>query len=229
MFQTDDFIDQKFITEYANDELFKEVLILLMSLEEQPTVESSNKFSKIVKEMISMNFYSKELIEFLKDKDQLYKKRLDRSVGEELGNFIKEERLRQKLSLVQLEELTGVSGSYINRLEKGERNAPSLLIVDKIAQGLGIPFIVLAKKAGIHIGTEKEDCNDNKFANLKPISELIKENRVSLRNMGPEMTEKDKAMIIDIIDLIANADWHNNEEESFDTLNLLVKKFHQIN
>ncbi|MBU8697665.1 helix-turn-helix transcriptional regulator [Bacillus pumilus] len=47
------------------------------------------------------------------------------------------------MSLQELFERTGVSNSYISRLERGDRKAPSISISSKIADALGISLSLL--------------------------------------------------------------------------------------
>lgn len=54
------------------------------------------------------------------------------------GLLLKNKRLEMELTLAQLEELTGVSSSYINRIENGINNQPSYENVINIADALGI-------------------------------------------------------------------------------------------
>jgi transcriptional regulator with XRE-family HTH domain len=55
---------------------------------------------------------------------------------DELGNRIREERRRRGLSLEQLAEKARVSRSMLSAVERGDK-APSVLILDQIATGLG--------------------------------------------------------------------------------------------
>lgn len=54
------------------------------------------------------------------------------------GLLLKNRRLEKELTLVELEELTGVSSSYINRIENGINNQPSYENVINIADALDI-------------------------------------------------------------------------------------------
>lgn len=54
------------------------------------------------------------------------------------GLLIKNRRLEKELTLAELEGLTGVTGSYINRLENGINHQPSYENVVNIADSLGI-------------------------------------------------------------------------------------------
>ncbi|MEN6325761.1 MAG: helix-turn-helix transcriptional regulator [Syntrophomonas sp.] len=51
---------------------------------------------------------------------------------------IKQLRRQQNLTLQQLSELSGVSNGYISDLENGKEGNPSLIILQKIATGLGV-------------------------------------------------------------------------------------------
>lgn len=54
------------------------------------------------------------------------------------GLLLKNRRLEKELTLAELEGLTGVSGSYINRIENGVNIQPSYENVINIADALGI-------------------------------------------------------------------------------------------
>lgn len=54
-----------------------------------------------------------------------------------LGKLIKEKRAGKKLTLEQLEKLTGIGFSYLIRLEKGRTN-PTVKTLEKLALALGL-------------------------------------------------------------------------------------------
>src|SRR5580704_6908125 len=54
----------------------------------------------------------------------------------ELGGRIRDERIRRGLSLEELAQRARVSRSMLSAVERGEK-APSVLIMDQIATGLG--------------------------------------------------------------------------------------------
>ncbi|NMM62062.1 helix-turn-helix transcriptional regulator [Clostridium sp. P21] len=55
------------------------------------------------------------------------------------GNTLKKLRLKENLTQEQLGKKIGVSGAYIQQLEKGKKDNPSLDILNKIAETLKIP------------------------------------------------------------------------------------------
>ena len=66
----------------------------------------------------------------------------------DLGEFIREERRRDRLSLRKLSELAGSSNPYLSQIERGLRK-PSAEILQAIARGLHISAETLYVRAGI--------------------------------------------------------------------------------
>jgi transcriptional regulator with XRE-family HTH domain len=65
-----------------------------------------------------------------------------------IGDYIREQRQRTKVSLRQLAEATGVSNPYLSQIERGLRK-PSAEILQQIAKGLRISAEALYVQAGI--------------------------------------------------------------------------------
>jgi transcriptional regulator with XRE-family HTH domain len=65
-----------------------------------------------------------------------------------IGEYIREQRKRAKVSLRQLAEATGVSNPYLSQIERGLRK-PSAEILQQIAKGLRISAEALYVRAGI--------------------------------------------------------------------------------
>ena len=66
----------------------------------------------------------------------------------DLGEFIREQRRRDRLSLRKLSELAGISNPYLSQIERGLRK-PSAEILQAIARGLRISAEALYLRAGI--------------------------------------------------------------------------------
>jgi transcriptional regulator with XRE-family HTH domain len=62
-----------------------------------------------------------------------------------LGEFIKRLRDEKGATLGEVEEKTGLSRSYINRLENLSRTNPTLDSVSRLVQFFGIPFSTIAE------------------------------------------------------------------------------------
>ncbi|HEY7440374.1 MAG TPA: helix-turn-helix transcriptional regulator [Acidimicrobiia bacterium] len=66
----------------------------------------------------------------------------------DLGEFIREQRRRDHLSLRRLSDLAGISNPYLSQIERGLRK-PSAEILQAIAKGLRISAETLYVRAGI--------------------------------------------------------------------------------
>jgi transcriptional regulator with XRE-family HTH domain len=66
----------------------------------------------------------------------------------DLGEFIREQRRSDRLSLRKLSELAGISNPYLSQIERGLRK-PSAEILQAIARGLRISAETLYVRAGI--------------------------------------------------------------------------------
>lgn len=74
----------------------------------------------------------------------------------QFGNYLKSLRLSQRMTIRKLEELSGVSNSYISQIEKGV-SMPSPEILKKLYKPLGVSFSEMMVKAG-HM--QYEDLDD---------------------------------------------------------------------
>ena len=81
-----------------------------------------------------------------------------------IGEYIREQRQRAKISLRQLAEQAGVSNPYLSQIERGLRK-PSAEILQQIAKGLRISAEVLYVQAGIleHLGDETNRVRELRF------------------------------------------------------------------
>ena len=67
---------------------------------------------------------------------------------ENLGDYLREQRVSAKLSLRQLAEQTGVSNPYLSQIERGLRR-PSAEVLQQLAKALRISAETLYVRAGI--------------------------------------------------------------------------------
>jgi transcriptional regulator with XRE-family HTH domain len=63
----------------------------------------------------------------------------------DLGQFLKQLRTQKGVSLAEMERKTGLSGSYINRIENKSRDNPSLDSISRLVRFFDIPFSSLAE------------------------------------------------------------------------------------
>lgn len=139
------------------------------------------------------------------------------TVSDNFGIMLKHYRTKVKnYSLKQLEELSGVSASYANRLETGERRSPSITIVLQLAEALGIPNSVLAATI-----IKKQQGTEQIL-----LSDLLIKHDYLLN--GKKLTRAEKEYLMQIIEHIAKCTWNQNSKvrELFE-LAELVDKFKQ--
>ncbi|OLO38824.1 hypothetical protein BTR23_11225 [Alkalihalophilus pseudofirmus] len=68
------------------------------------------------------------------------------------GGNIRELRKKKGMSLDRLSELSGISKSYLSYIERGLQTNPSLAVLEKMAQALGIELVYL-----IEVMNDRED------------------------------------------------------------------------
>lgn len=143
-------------------------------------------------------------------------KREGRKINENFGSTIKYLREKRGYSLKGLEEITGISSSYINRLERGERASPSYTIIKKLADALCIDVIEL-----LHIA---ERTIDNET--VKSIGEIILTNNCRL--VDEIATKEQKEKLVGILDKIINCQWEENIINDLAEIGKLIDEFKAI-
>ncbi|WCF11740.1 helix-turn-helix transcriptional regulator (plasmid) [Paenibacillus thiaminolyticus] len=68
---------------------------------------------------------------------KLLSNRVDRSISNDFGSLVKHLRLSQGLTLQDLSDMTGISTSYINRIENNQRKSAGYKMIEKLAVALG--------------------------------------------------------------------------------------------
>ena len=97
-----------------------------------------------------------------------------------LGEKLKKERIRKRLTQETLAEMADITSSYVGQIERGERKVTLAKLV-RIANVLNVSIDYL----------------------LSDTVELVDDNlQVEIKNAMNNMEEKDKLMIIDIIKII---------------------------
>ncbi|WP_300025010.1 helix-turn-helix transcriptional regulator [uncultured Maribacter sp.] len=85
-----------------------------------------------------------------------------------IGNAIKDLRIRQNLKQQQFADKCGLSQSYLSSIEKGRKD-PTLSILKQIADGLEIPTPVL-----VFFALDQEDIDETKKEAFKMLEPSIK-------------------------------------------------------
>jgi transcriptional regulator with XRE-family HTH domain len=109
-----------------------------------------------------------------------------------IGEYIREQRQRAKVSLRQLADATGVSNPYLSQIERGLRK-PSAEILQQIARGLRISAEALYVRAGIL--DDQESDTDVKTAIRADVT----------------LSERQKQVLIDIYESFRRENGHDEE------------------
>ncbi|WP_245796464.1 helix-turn-helix domain-containing protein [Domibacillus antri] len=118
-------------------------------------------------------------------------------VSDNFGLLIKHFREIRNMTLKDVEMRSGVSGSYVNRLEKGERKSPGLPTVFKIADALQIPYYELITTAFVEAASSKRD--------EQSLPEVLIQNDFFI---GDEIVNKNaKQLLVQINEQILSSQW----------------------
>jgi transcriptional regulator with XRE-family HTH domain len=125
------------------------------------------------------------------------KEKTERSIDPKFSQVIRHRREEMKLSLSELSELTGISSSYLNRLEKGERKAPSFPIMQMIAKAMGMDISEVLNLAS---SSENEEI-------VPEIRELLL--RSDFRVGDTFVTTEVKELLLKLVESIVSAEWED--------------------
>lgn len=158
--------------------------------------EYKNLLSYISTE-IGMGYRGMIMREFDK-RFRFYNKRISRQVEGDFGAWLKSARAEKGYSLKELEARSGVTASYIHRIEKGARKTPSIPITEKLAMALGVPPRELLSMLG-------RDTDDD----VPGLTELISLSKFSIDGNVVQQEEKD--LIVSILNTMLNEDWDKGD------------------
>lgn len=139
-----------------------------------------------------------------------------REINEKFGLYLKFLRENKGYSLIQLQELTGISSSYINRLESGDRKAPSYPIIERLAEALGVDVIELLNISG----TAKTDKTESIF-------QLILKNDFTIDEDGNDIaTPVVKQLLTDLLQNVLTCKW--SDSTRFSDIYTLLKSVDEL-
>ena len=64
-------------------------------------------------------------------------------MSNEFGEFIRKRRKELGLTIKEVEEITGISNAYLSQIENGKRGIPSVSVLSKLSNALGVSFFDL--------------------------------------------------------------------------------------
>lgn len=129
-------------------------------------------------------------------------------ISENLGKYFKSLREQHGYSLKDIENHTGVSASYINKMEIGKKVSPTLPVLYSLSKFYGTSiFDIVAIALEIDIENEKKLAKNVLFNN---------ENYLKIRD------DKSKEIMEEIVGFILTIDW--SEEKRFQHILKLAEK-----
>jgi len=135
-----------------------------------------------------------ELKKGFERKLKLLDNRVERSISENFGSLIKHLREGKGYSLKDMEQLTGISSSYINRIENSQRKAPSYKMIEKLATALGQEVSDLLNVA-----------NAEQPEELTNVEELLVASTFMINDV--RATKDSKELLVAIIEKINKSTW----------------------
>ena len=115
--------------------------------------------------------------------------------GNNLGDYLREQRQSARLSLRQLSELAGVSNPYLSQIERGLKK-PSAEILQQLAKGLEVSAESLYVRAGIL---------DERHGDASASHGEAPDTRAVI-GADPQLTDRQKAALLDIYDSFVGAE-----------------------
>lgn len=188
------------------DEIAK--LVNELKLTDEEELKVFDKFSEGVVSFKGSSHSTEYIQKKLERKIKLLRNRLNRKIPVGFASYISHLRKEKGYSLKEVEEMTGISQSYINRMEKGERKAPSYPILEKMAKAYGVDISELLTVAGIGIDQ----------SNVQGFAQLIYSNNFSVN--GKLTTAKQKEVIVELIHAMDEMNWDDNSKH-LDTINMI--------
>lgn len=221
-----------FLNEILELENIDEVIEYLLKLDElkdeyldkEVLDELENTYSRIILPILHdtsriSKYYRDLCIKEVNKKLKVFHNRIERTINPEFGKKIKELREAKGMSLKDLEHVSGVTSSYVHRIEKGLRK-PSVEKIEKLADALDADFKELLDL--LNIGFILDDKVEK-----KEDLDLLKIIRNDKLIIGDKKLEKSKQqLLIEIINEIVNEEWTEKEElkRGFDLVDK-VKQF----
>ena len=202
------------ISEYDN---IDEVIQFLLKLDElkdeyvdkKTLAELEDTYSKtvlpILHDKTKLSKYYRDLcVKEVNKKLKVFHNRIERTINPEFGERIKQLREAKGMSLKDLEHVSGVTSSYVHRIEKGLRK-PSVEKIEKLADALDADFKELLDL--LNIGFILDDKNKKDETDLV---KFVKNNEIKIGNK--KLSKDKKELLADILNEIINETWTEEDE-----------------
>ena len=221
-----------FLNEIAEYENIDEVMEFLLELEElkdeyvcqEKLNELENTYSKTILQILhdpsKLSKYYRDLcIKEVNKKLKVFHNRIERTINPAFGEKIRQLREEKGMSLKDLEHISGVTSSYVHRIEKGLRK-PSVEKIEKLAEALDADFKELLDL--LNIGFILEDKTEKN--EVPDLFQLIDKNQFTIN--GEKLKKEKQIQLSQILNEIINTKWSATDElkKGFELVDL-IKKF----
>lgn len=177
------------------DAPYRKVLIELMSLIDEADGNETIDNVDHIKESLEKAAIPENKKAILSKKIRVLQKRVERRLTTKLGEVVKSLRTASGLSLRELEDLTGVTASYINRIESGHKTAPSIAVVKQLSEGLGYDLFQIYT---------------SKIQHSKTVTDLVLKENYYLHD-GEEANLEQKESLFKILNMIQEREFKQNQ------------------
>ena len=171
-------------------------------LKEDPKTKNKTEIKELEKQIKGLKNQVaplEEIVGGLQRKLRTVTNRLERSVFSGFGSIIKNRREELGLSLKQIEAETGISPSYINRIEKGQRKAPSYRIIEQLAKALDMPVSKLINVAEVPVQDD-----------VPSLEELLLTSQFTVN--GKRASKQSKEKMVEFIKKLSEASWDSDKK-----------------
>jgi len=118
-------------------------------------------------------------------------------ISDNFGQLLKHFRKIRNYSLKELEEISGVSSSYIFRIESGQRKSVSIIKIIQLCEALEVSYHDVLKTAYNEVGTDRKSANS--------LQELMISNDFMLD--GQPASRRAKEILAKLNEYVINSSW----------------------
>lgn len=196
-----------------------QVLKLVELVDKADKAETQKSIDKALSEIQKSKYLKKRGKERvrgnLEKRCRTLQKRLERAMSDNFGLLVKYLRDKNDLTLQTLSDMTGISPSYINRIEKGQRKAPGYKIIESLAEAFNVNIQELLEVANLEVEPETQDAQE--------IGRLLLANDIVFTDTDKVISKEEKEILIELIDKIVKSPWGAKTKhiDSIEIVNLI--------
>lgn len=131
-----DLLRNEYLNGLVEDEVGRAEILELIHLIDEAEGKETDENVQEIEQKLGESFIPENKKAIFTKKIRVLRNRVERHLTEQLGEIVRALRLKENLSLRELESITGVTASYINRIESGYKTAPSVAVIKQLSEGL---------------------------------------------------------------------------------------------